>query len=327
MAGWQLSVVTTRQWGQGTSITEQQTQGIHSRTSIDQQVNLYTYRTSYRPSYPTLTDLGRGTRINTEQSSPKEDTYRTSTFHYTHASTSLHTRNLLSIADFKSLGLQLGISLQAHVTRTPTFQSVLSVNIQKIEMTDRSLGLSGGIGSLASDPSTKKFGSSARPVFASEKYADYGFIAMLGLAQRLHVRFLPITWQAPLGPIGKGGQAGINESLVTAQISFAFKLFNRPQQHPFREIVQEMVVLSHPTVRQHRHIVTLEGICWDIPEDNQVWPVLVFEKSHLGDLHRFARLESFKDLSIEDKLNLCADVGLAIRDMHRNGNIFCEQVE
>ena len=191
-------------------------------------------------------------------------------------------------------------------------------------MTDRSLGFSSGFDSLASNPSTKKFGSSAKPVHASEKYADYGFIALLGLAQRLHVRFLPITWQAPLGQIGKGGQAGINEALANAQISFAFKLFDRPQQHPFREIAQEMVVLSHPTVRQHEHIVTLEGICWDIPEDNQVWPVLVFEKSHLGDLHRFAGLESFKDLSIEDKLKLCANIGLAIRDMHGNGNMFCE---
>lgn len=194
-------------------------------------------------------------------------------------------------------------------------------------MTDRSLGFFGGFDSLASNPSTKKFGSSAGPVHASKKYADYGFIAILGLAQRLHVRFLPITWQVPLGQIGKGGQAGINEALANAQISFAFKIFGRPQRHPFREIAQEMVVLSHPMVRQHKHIITLEGICWDIPEDNQVWPVLVFEKSHLGDLYRFAGLESFKDLSIEGKLNLCADVGLAIRDMHRNGNMFCEQVE
>ena len=110
------------------------------------------------------------------------------------------------------------------------------MNIQKIERTNQLLGYSGGFDSLASNPSTKKFGSSARRVYASEQYADYGFIAMLGLAQRLHVRFLPITWQAPLGQIGKGGQAGINQALVNAQISFAFKLFNRPQQHPFREI-------------------------------------------------------------------------------------------
>ncbi len=278
MTDWQLSIVITRQWGQETSITEQQTQEIHSRTLIDQQVNLYTYRTSYRSSYSTLTDLERRTQINTEQSFSKKNIYRTSTFHYTHASTSLHTRNLLSIADFKFLDLQLDIFLQAHVTWTSTFQSVLFVNIQKIEMIDRSLSLSGDINSLVSDPSTKKFDSSVESVFASEKYADYDFIAMLGLAQRLHVRFLSITWQTSLSSIEKNGQAEINESLVTAQISFAFKLFNRSQQHFFREIVQEMIVLSHSMIRQHRHIVTLEEICWDISENNQVWSVLMFER-------------------------------------------------
>ena len=51
----------------------------------------------------------------------------------------------------------------------------------------------------------------------------------------------------------------------------------------------------------------------------------MFEKSYLKDLYRFARLKRFKNLSIEDKLNLYADIKLAIRDMHRNNKIFCEQ--
>ena len=122
-------------------------------------------------------------------------------------------------------------------------------------MTDRS------VSSLASDSNTKIFGSSARPVHASNQYADYNFIAVLGLAQRLRIRFLPITWQAALGRVGKGGQAGIHQALINVQTSFAFKLFQRPQQHPFREIAQEMMALSHPVMRKHEHIITLEGIC------------------------------------------------------------------
>lgn len=183
-------------------------------------------------------------------------------------------------------------------------------------MTDRS------VSSLAFDNNTKIFGSSAKPVHASKQYADYSFIAILGLAQRLRIRFLPITWQVALGQIGKGGQAGIHQALVNVQTSFAFKLFNRPQQHPFGEVAQEMVALSHPMVRKHEHIATLEGICWDIPDDDHVWPVLVFQKSHLGDLYRFERLDKFKSLSMNDRLSLCADVGIAIRDMHRNDTIF-----
>lgn len=193
-------------------------------------------------------------------------------------------------------------------------------------MSDQLSDFSGGFNSLASDSNTKIFSSSAGPVNASEQYADYDFIALLGLAQRLDVDFLPITWQAPLGLIGKGGQAGINEALANIQTSFAFKLYKRPQKHPFKEIVQEIVALSHPVVRKHHFTVTLEGICWDIPQDDHVWPVLVFEKSHLGDLHSFAKRERFKELSMEDRLNLCADVGIAIRDMHSNGMISTENL-
>ena len=173
--------------------------------------------------------------------------------------------------------------------------------------------------SLATDSNTTKLGPSAKPIHASEKYAGYGFIAVLGLIQRLRIPFLPITWQAPLGRIGRGGQAVINQALVNLQTSFAFKLFDRPQENPFQQIVQEMVVFCDPVVREHEHIVRLEGVCWDITDDDQVWPVLVFQKTHLGALHEFARLDRFRTLSIEDRLNLCAETGTAIRDMHANG--------
>ena len=173
--------------------------------------------------------------------------------------------------------------------------------------------------SLALSVSTKTLGESARPVNASQVYANYDFIDFLGLAQRLRVPFLPITWQAPLSPIGRGGQGTINQALANAQTSFAFKLFKHPQYQPFREIAQEMAILSHPAVRTHEHIANLQGVCWDIPSADQVWPVLVFEKSHLGDLYRFSNTESFAELTIDDKLNLCADIGMALRDMHGNG--------
>ena len=181
----------------------------------------------------------------------------------------------------------------------------------------------GGSGSSESDCNTTVFGLSARPAIASKQYVDYDFIAVLGLAQRLHIPFLPITWQAARGQIGMGGQAEINQSRVSPHVSFAFRLFNNQEQNNSAEIAQEMAVLSHPVVREHENIARLEGICWDIPTDNQVWPVLVFQKSHLEDLHRFAKLERFQNLTIEDKLDLCADIGIAIRDMHHNGSMLC----
>ena len=189
-------------------------------------------------------------------------------------------------------------------------------------MTDSLSSLRGAFDTLELDEDSTVFSISARPVHASKHYADYCFIALLGLAQRLKVKVLPIMWQTRLGQVGSGGQAGINQSLLNIETSLAFKLFDRPQQHPLRAIAQEMVVLSHPVVRNHNHVIALEGICWDITDDDEVWPVLVFPKSHLGDLKDFSKREVFQNLPIEDKLKLCTDVGIAIRDMHCNGNVY-----
>jgi serine/threonine protein kinase len=166
--------------------------------------------------------------------------------------------------------------------------------------------------------------SGATPEFPSAQYSDYGFIAMLALAQRLHIHFLPITWQAALGPLGEGGQARINQALIHVQTSFAFKCFKKVSQiHNFecalfREVINEMIILSHPLIRNHPHVVRLEGICWDISQDDQVWPVLVFEKAHLGDLDQFVTSIKGTKLSMEDRLDLCVDIGIAIKDMHSN---------
>lgn len=188
--------------------------------------------------------------------------------------------------------------------------------------------------SLEAGSHMKCFDASATPAYPGGAYSDYGFIAVLGLAQRLKIDLLPITWKALLGPIGQS-RATINQALVNVQTSFAFKCFAHTDSNPLRETVQEMVILSHPLVQEHPHIVQLLGICWDIPQDAQgtsenhqdiskdiqVWPVLVFEKSHLGDLYRFARYGKGKDLSLEEKLKICVDVGIAIRDMHLNSRM------
>ena len=175
--------------------------------------------------------------------------------------------------------------------------------------------------SLEADSHTTRFSASATLVRLGGYYSEYSFIAVLGLAQRLKIDLLPITWQAPLGRLGRGGQGEINQALVNLQTSFAFKCFDHAKSDPFRETIQEIVVLSHPLVQGHPYIVKLLGICWDIPQDDQVWPVLVFEKTHLCDLYHFTRFGKGRHLSLEDKLKICADVGIAIRDMHLNSRM------
>lgn len=187
-------------------------------------------------------------------------------------------------------------------------------------MDNRSTSSFGDYSSLLSNSGVKVFDASARVLHASNQYAGYGFIALLGLAQRLQVNFLPPTWHAIASVFGKGGQATINYALLESPLSLALKIFNPSLEDPLKEIVQEMAVLSHPAVRSHEHIVRLQGLSFEILSEDEVRPMLVFQRSHLGDLSQFVRSERFKHLSIGGKLNLCADVGFAFRDMHHNRN-------
>jgi hypothetical protein len=182
--------------------------------------------------------------------------------------------------------------------------------------------------SLGTDPYTTRLSASARRVRPAEACSDYGFIAMLALVQRLEIDLLPITWQAALGSLGQGGQGEVSQALVNIQTSFAFKRFSSiGQNDPFRELVQEMVVLRHPGVRDHPHIVQLIGVCWDIPDRHQVWPVLVFEKTHLGDLEHFMRVGNGRRMCLKDRLTICLEIGIALRDMHQNSRASVQLVQ
>lgn len=160
----------------------------------------------------------------------------------------------------------------------------------------------------------------------------YNLITFLAIAQKLEIDFLPIKWQPALSEVGAGGTAEIRQSLIHLQMSFAFKVVKnaawidkidetqRPKEMKtgIQVLISEIFVLGHPSVREHPNIISLLGICWDIQPSGCVWPVLVFERTALGDLWSFAESEEGKNISIETRLKLCADVATAVRDLHQS---------
>ncbi|KAH8645899.1 kinase-like domain-containing protein [Tricladium varicosporioides] len=165
-------------------------------------------------------------------------------------------------------------------------------------------------------------GSALPEETSSHSYSDYGFMDTIALAQRLGLSFLPITWQAALGQLGNGGQADIYQAIINVQTSFAFKSYETTSgRHRcnFQGLVNEMIMLTHPLIKNHPYIVKLEGVCWDIPGDQNISPVLVFEKAHMGDLDNFITSRIWVNISVAEKLSICADIGIAVRDMHSNG--------
>ncbi|KAF5122584.1 putative serine/threonine-protein kinase roco5 [Metarhizium anisopliae] len=162
------------------------------------------------------------------------------------------------------------------------------------------------------------------------------FITFLAAAQKLGVSFLPITWQSKRPSLGEGGTSQIGQALMNLQTSFAFKRVSekdklgKSEEEILRRCINEITVLWHPAIRNHPNILELQGLCWEIcstaqvsaeatpppsPNHETVWPVLVFEKSHLEDLYHFARLPIGQELGIRDRLKICLDIDIVHGDI------------
>jgi serine/threonine protein kinase len=176
--------------------------------------------------------------------------------------------------------------------------------------------------------------SSASVIPQTPSSTNHNLVSILGIAQRLNIDQLPISWQEPLGYLhdsehgAKGGQANISQSLVDVIVSFAFKRFKSLQRNPvavqavWQAIVNEMTVLGHEYLQNHPYIVRLQGICWELSKDDHVWPVLVFQKTELGDLSSFAKSGALESLSLEKRLKICMQMGIAMSDMHHNSKTY-----
>lgn len=148
------------------------------------------------------------------------------------------------------------------------------------------------------------------------------FLAFLATAQAFGIELLPLAWDAGRGVIGAGGSARIQQALVDINTSLAFKTYHsrdRTEEQIFWTIINEITILSQPFVRNHTNIAQLQAFCWDIsPNDDKPWPVLVFEKSHLGDLHHFVA-DKGRSMEVHERVKLCLDIARAVMDMHTNG--------
>lgn len=147
------------------------------------------------------------------------------------------------------------------------------------------------------------------------------FLRLLAAAQALDVDFLPLTWHPELDVIGEGATAEVRQRRVNRQKSFAFK---RPKPHSrdrnidiLLALVSEVTILGNPSIKHHSNVLGIEGLCWDVTGENEtVWPVLVFEKADMGDLKTFISSANGGFLNFQERLNICLEVGLAVRDMH-----------
>ena len=170
------------------------------------------------------------------------------------------------------------------------------------------------------------------PVLAPTDNGHCNLIAFLATAQACGVDFLNLVWHQVENLIGRGGSADIRQRIMSDQFSFAFKGMSLPrmsgdtscqedqstkERRAFQALITEISILCHPSIREHRNIVKLEGVCWEISAgDEKAWSVLVFEKAGFGDLHQFMKSNTGKNLDFQPSLQLCSNIGGAIAAMH-----------
>ena len=170
------------------------------------------------------------------------------------------------------------------------------------------------------------------PVLAPTDDGHCNLIAFLATVQACGVDLLNLVWQQVENLIGRGGTADIRQRIMSDHFSFAFKGMSLPrmsgdtsrqedqstkERRAFQALITEISILSHPSIREHQNIVNLEGVCWEISAgDERAWPVLVFEKAGLGDLHQFMKSNTGKNLDFQRSLRLCSNIGGAIAAMH-----------
>ncbi|KAI4263837.1 MAG: hypothetical protein L6R42_001030 [Xanthoria sp. 1 TBL-2021] len=104
---------------------------------------------------------------------------------------------------------------------------------------------------------------------------------------------------AGLKPLVGGATAHIAQSISNIESSFALKHIQFPDSdHPkesdiIRVATVELMVLTHPAVKNHSNILALEGATWDFSDSSRpVRPVLVTEKSIGKPWHILLRIRA-----------------------------------
>jgi hypothetical protein len=153
------------------------------------------------------------------------------------------------------------------------------------------------------------------------------FLSFLEALQANQVDVLATTWQQALDSLGTGATAEVRQSLVNLQTSFAFK---RPMfRHSafdvdalFEWLIREVTILRHPASRNHKNLLSLEGVCWDYyTSDISLRPVLIFQRAQHGNLLQYVAKQGYQNMTLSHRLELATDVMSALGALHAASKI------
>ena len=161
----------------------------------------------------------------------------------------------------------------------------------------------------------------------SESADHQNFIYFCAAVQALELDFLPITWQPHAGLIGRGGTSEIRQSLLSLEVSLAFKAIHvrddlrtrtdEGLESIFSLLMAEIQHMGMKAIRNSAYIHKVEGICWSVNRDTGVVdPILVYEKARYGDMDYFVTSGQGKSLDLLGRVKLCRDVAVGLETLH-----------
>jgi hypothetical protein len=152
----------------------------------------------------------------------------------------------------------------------------------------------------------------------------YDLLSFLSVALHYKVDLVNTTWQLVFDG---GGTCLINQSQVDAEFFLAFKRSKWEfaaeggsqdlYRNRYRVLITELLALE--ALRHHPNVVNLVGVTWEIDEDSEVWPVLITQRSGLGNLWGFLQSDEGCKLTTDRKLKLSAEIASSLDEAHSQG--------
>lgn len=166
---------------------------------------------------------------------------------------------------------------------------------------------------------------------ANNREFHFDLLSFISIAQKLEVDFVNLTWQPALETLGRGATSTVHQAQIDAQFNLAFKRSmawseeysadtNQQGTERYKAIIYELIALQ--LLSDHPNVIDLLGITWETDGDTEeVWPVLLTERSVYGSMSDFFGSDIGTNLDSQSKLCLCADVAQACLALHSLGKL------
>jgi hypothetical protein len=169
------------------------------------------------------------------------------------------------------------------------------------------------------------------PTEANNRDFHFDLLSFISIAEKLDIDFVQTIWQPALEVLGKGATSVVQQAQMEANFNMAFKRSmpwseedfadtNQQETARYKALIYELIALA--ALSDHPNVIDLLGITWEIDgEYEQVWPVLLTERSNHGTMADFLSSEMGSQVDCQEKLGLCGDIARACQALHRLGKL------